>query len=72
VAFARAELASKGHLPFDEYMLKLEIELDYRLKLTHPSPIQAEKFTSLKSARECLKFYKKVLTMEKRSKLAVV
>jgi glycosyltransferase involved in cell wall biosynthesis len=74
------EVAGEGGAQFDpiderswtEFMLKLENEPDYRLKVSHSGPIQAEKFTSLKSARECLKFYEKVLTMEKRSKLAVV
>jgi len=52
--------------------LRLEKEPDYRLSLSRAGPIQAGKFTSAKSARDCHKFYEKVLTMEKRRHPVVV
>jgi glycosyltransferase involved in cell wall biosynthesis len=55
-----------------EFMLRLEKLPDYRQKLSRSSPIQAGKFTSLKSSRDCHKFYEKVLTMKKRRYPAVV
>jgi glycosyltransferase involved in cell wall biosynthesis len=55
-----------------EFMLRLEKEPDYRLSLCRAGPIQAGKFTSAKSARDCHKFYEKVLTMEKRRHPLVV
>jgi len=50
-----------------EFMLRLEKLQDYRQKLSRSGPIQAGKFTSAKSARDCIKFYEKVLTMGKRN-----
>jgi glycosyltransferase involved in cell wall biosynthesis len=55
-----------------EFMLRLEKEPDYRQKLSRSGPIQAGKFTSVKSARDCHKFYEKVLTLKKRRCPAVV
>jgi glycosyltransferase involved in cell wall biosynthesis len=55
-----------------EFMLRLEKMPDYRLRLSRSGPIQAGKFTSVKSARDCHKFYEKALTMKKRRYPAVV
>ena len=55
-----------------EFMLRLEKLPDYWQKLSRSGPIQAGKFTSVKSARECHKFYEKVLTLKKRRCPAVV
>jgi len=49
-----------------EFMLRLEKLPDYRQKLSRSGPIQAGKFTSEKSARDCHEFYEKALTMKKR------
>ena len=55
-----------------EFMLRLEKLPDYWQKLSRSGPIQAGKFTSVKSARDCHKFYEKVITMKKRKYPAVV
>ena len=64
---AGAQIDPIGEGLWAEFMLRLEKEPDYRLRLSRSGPIQAGKFTSGKSARDCHKFYEKVLTMGKRN-----
>ena len=63
--------------PIDErlwtdFMLRLEKEPDYRLRLIRSGSLQAGRFTLMKSASDCTTFYEKALTMEKRIQPVVV
>lgn len=69
---AGAQLDPIDERLWTDFMLRLEKEPDYRLRLSRSGPLQAGKFTSEKSARDCHKFYEKVITMNKRKYPAVV